>query len=330
MAINIGIIGLGAQAQNHLTVLSKDTRVRITGVADIIDSLAESTAKRYGCHDYRSHQELINSEKLDAIYVVTPNVYHYETLKYALSKKLNVFCEKPMVTKLDQADDVMNIVKSSGVVFQVGHNRRFALVYKKLKQLLDSGSIKPYMVIIKMVTGELQRPAWAADPRISGGHLFDTTLHMFDLSRWLFGEVEEVTCRAEANVYPSILNDFWIDFKHRSGLHVSIFTSGHASWIVPFERVEVIGDHASVITEELNRISYTLTLDAPAQVEEFHYLPQTTAWGVEEEDRLFVDSVIEKKPTPITVKDGYKAIELIEACYRAAESGKTVPLPLDA
>jgi myo-inositol 2-dehydrogenase/D-chiro-inositol 1-dehydrogenase len=94
--------------------------------------------------------------------------------------------------------------------------------------------------------------------------------------------------------------------------------------------VEIIGDHASVITEELNRISYTLALDTPTQVEEFHYLPQTTTWGVEEEDRLFVDAVIEKKPTPITVEDGYRAIELIEACYRAAQTGKPVSLPLDA
>lgn len=328
--INIGIVGLGAQAQNHLTVLSKDSRVRIAGVADIVDSLRESTAKRYGCNSYRSYQELIDSEKLNAIYVVTPNVYHYEALKYALSKRLNIFCEKPMVIELQHARDLVTAVKSSGVVFQVGHNRRFSLVYKKVKELLDSRKIKPYMVIMKMVTGELQRPAWGADPKISGGHLFDTTLHMLDLSRWLFGEVAEVTSRAEANVYPSILNDFWINFKHRSGLQVPIFSSGHASWIVPFERVEIIGDHATVITEELNRISYTLALDTPTQVEEFHYLPQTTTWGVEEEDRLFIDAIIGKKTPPVTVEDGYKAIELIEACYRATKSGKPVSLPLDA
>ena len=328
--INIGLVGLGVQAQNHLSVLSKDSRVRITGVADIIESLVESTAKRYGCKSYRSYQELIDSEKLDVVYVVTPNVYHYETLKYALSRKLSIFCEKPMVIKLDHARDIMNTVKSSGVVFQVGHNRRFSFVYKKLKELLDSGRIKPYMVIMKMVTGELQRPAWGADPKISGGHLFDTTLHMLDLSRWLFGEVEEVSCRAEANVYPSMLNDFWINFKHRSGLHVPIFSSGHASWIIPFERVEVIGNHSCAITEELNSIRYTLGLDMPTESQEFHYLPQTTTWGVEEEDRLFIDSIINKKEPPVTVEDGFKAIELIEACYRANQTGKSVPLPLQS
>jgi myo-inositol 2-dehydrogenase/D-chiro-inositol 1-dehydrogenase len=83
-----------------------------------------------------------------------------------------------------------------------------------------------------------------------------------------------------------------------------------------------------VITEEMNRVSYTLELDAPTQVEEFHYLAQTTSWGVEEEDKLFIDAITEKGRTPITVEDGYKVIELIEACYRSAQSGKTVQLPL--
>jgi myo-inositol 2-dehydrogenase/D-chiro-inositol 1-dehydrogenase len=328
--INIGVVGLGAQAQNHLSVLSHDKKVRLAGVADIVDTIAESTAKKYGCKNYRSYQELIDSEKLDAVYIVTPNVFHYEALKYALSKKLNIFCEKPMVIKLEHARDLVKLVKSAGVLFQVGHNRRFALVYKKTKDLIASGKIKPYMVIMKMVTGELQRPAWGGDPKISGGHLYDTTLHMLDMSRWLFGEVKEVNCRAEANVYPSILNDFWINLTHESGLQVPIFTSGHASWIIPFERVEVIGNHASAITEELNRISYTLGLDLPTQVEEFYYLPVTTTWGVEEEDRFFVDAILGKQTPPVTVEDGYKVIELIEACYRSAKDGKTVSLPLEA
>jgi myo-inositol 2-dehydrogenase/D-chiro-inositol 1-dehydrogenase len=109
---------------------------------------------------------------------------------------------------------------------------------------------------------------------------------------------------------------------------VPIFSSGHASWIVPFERVEVIGDHSCIITEELNRISYTLGLDKPTEVQEFHYLPQPVSWGVEEEDRLFVDSVLQGKPPKVTVHDGCKSVELIEACYRSVESGKTVKLPL--
>jgi len=301
--------------------------VRIVGVADIVEPLSQSIAKRYGCGSYKDYHDLIDSEQLDAVYLVTPNVYHYEILKYTLSKRLNIFCEKPMVINLDHARELVSTVKAARVVFQVGHNRRFSPVYKKLKELVPS-KIKPYMVIIKMVTGELQRPPWGADSKISGGHLYDTTLHMLDMARWLFGEVAEVRCRAEANVYPSILNDFWITLKHQSGLEVPVFSSGHASWIVPFERVEVIGDHSCAITEEMNRISYTLGLDLPTQIQEFSYLPMTSTWGVEEEDQLFIEAVMGKKTPPITVEDGFKTVEIIEACYRANQTGKSVSLPL--
>ena len=328
--VKIGVVGLGAQAQNHLSVLAKDNRAQIVGVADVIPALRESTAKKYGCNPYASYKELLDSEKLDAVYVVTPNVYHYEALQYALSKHLNVFCEKPMVTQLRHAREIVDIVNDSKVVFQVGHNRRFAPVYKTLKQLVTSGRIKPYMVIMKLVTGELRRPAWGADPKISGGHLFDTPIHLFDLTRWLFGGISEVSCRGEANVYPTIENDFWINLYLESGLQVPVFTSGHASWITPFERVEVIGDHACAITEELNRISYTLALDAPTQTEEFYHLPQTVSWGVEEEDRLFLDSILQEKPPVVTVNDGFKTIEIIEALYQSARSGRPVKLPLKA
>ena len=327
LTVNVGVIGLGSQAQNHLSVLSRDKRVRIAAVADVVESIAKFTSKRYNCANYKDYHDLIDSEQLDAIYLVTPNVYHYETLKYALSKGLNIFCEKPMVINLNHARELVDMVKTAGVMFQVGHNRRFCPVYKKLKELISS-NIKPYMVIMKMVTGELQRPAWGANPKISGGHLYDTTLHMLDMARWLFGEVAEVRCRAEANVYPTILNDFWITLKHQSGLEVPIFSSGHASWIIPFERVEVIGDHCCAITEELNRISYTLGLDLPTQTQEFHYLPMTSTWGVEEEDQLFIEALMEKKNPPVTVEDGYKTIEIIEACYRANQTGKPVQLPL--
>ncbi len=326
--LRVGVVGLGSQAQNHLSVLSRDRRVRISGVADILQPLAESTAKRFGCNHFPDYRSLIDSENLDTIYIVTPNAYHYDTLMYALSKGLNIFCEKPMVTRLEHAKELVETVESSRVTFQVGHSRRFSPVYKRLRELIQSRRIIPYMVIVKMVTGELQRPPWGADPKISGGHLYDTTIHMLDLARWLFGEVKEVGCRAEANVYTGILNDFWITLTHESGLRVPIFSSGHASWIVPFERVEVIGDHSCAITEELNRISYTLGLDLPTQVEEFHYLPTTLTWGVEEEDKQFIDAILNKKASPVTVRDGYKAVEIIEACYRSASTHQSVSLPL--
>ena len=73
-------------------------------------------------------------------------------------------------------------------VFQVGHNRRFAPVYTTLKRLLTESHL-PHSAHVKMNRGELLQPEWVGDPQITGGFLYETTIHMFDMMRFLFGEV---------------------------------------------------------------------------------------------------------------------------------------------
>jgi myo-inositol 2-dehydrogenase/D-chiro-inositol 1-dehydrogenase len=324
----IGIIGLGTQGQNHLAVLSEDKRAQIVAVCDPVKGLSDAAGKRYGANSHTDFRKLIEEEHLDAVFVVAPNAFHMEMLEFAIDQNLAIFCEKPMVITLQDAKKVSELVHQKRIKFQMGHNRRFSLVYKKTKELLETHRIKPYMVGIKMVTGEMIRPAWMTDPKIVGGFLYDTTIHMLDLTRWLFGEVSTVTCMAQSNIYKTQLDDFWITLTTTNGLMVPILSSGHASWLPPFERVEIIGDHSCIITEEMNRVGFCPGLDRETQVWEYYHLPMTTTWGVQEEDRLFVDTLLEDKPPVITVDDGFKSVELVEACYRSAAKGRQIKLPI--
>ena len=70
--IKVGIVGLAAQAQNSLSVLFRDNRGWVVEVADIVELITQSAAKRCGCDSYRTCKELIGSEKLDAIYSSLP------------------------------------------------------------------------------------------------------------------------------------------------------------------------------------------------------------------------------------------------------------------
>ena len=70
--IKVWIVGLGAQAQNHLSVLSRDNKVVAAGVADIVEPIAQSVAKRCDCDSYRVCKEPIDSEKLEPIYSSLP------------------------------------------------------------------------------------------------------------------------------------------------------------------------------------------------------------------------------------------------------------------
>jgi myo-inositol 2-dehydrogenase/D-chiro-inositol 1-dehydrogenase len=57
-------------------------------------------------------------------------------------------------------------------------------------------------------------------------------------------------------------------------------------------------------------------------------MPFEQKWGYVEEDRLFVDAALGERPPAVTVEDGYRATELVEAVYETVRTGRAVPLPL--
>src|SRR6185295_19083857 len=120
-----------------------------------------------------------------------------------------------MATNVADARRIMKIAKKSGQVFQVGRNRRFAPVYAELKKML-TGAHQPHSAHVKMNRGELLNPEWVGDPKTTGGFLYETTIHMFDMVRFLFGEVSSLQAVGSSHEYPEV-DDFSVLLKFKSG-----------------------------------------------------------------------------------------------------------------
>ena len=89
------------------------------------------------------------------------------------------------------------------------------------------------------------------------------------------------------------------------------------------------GDHAQIVTEEMEKVSYTSGLGQPIVQHDFFQLAIPDKWGYREEDTRFVDAILAGTPPPVTAEDGYKAVELVEACYLSAQhNGERLRLPL--
>ncbi len=196
----------------------------------------------------------------------------------------HVFCEKPLATTLEDARRVLDAASSARTVFQVGHNRRFAPVYKRLKELLQESP--PHTAHIKMNRGELLKPEWTGDDSVTGGFLYETPIHMFDMMRFQFGEIAALDARLSGP------NDFSMLIEFASGMYATFVTSADAGWFFPYERVEVYGPYSTIETSEIEALSYRLGLDAETITEDFRAIPVATRFGFEEEDRLFVDAVL--------------------------------------
>ena len=317
--VKIGIIGTGYIGNVHGRIYSRDERAEVTALFDIAPEKAQRTAKTIGGKVCSSREELF--ENCDAVLVCTPNKTHTEIASHAVDEGKHVFLEKPFSIGIADAQKLLNAAQVSRGVFQVGHNRRYAPVYAKLKELLETD--KAHSAHIKMNRGELKNPAWTGDVNVTGGFLYETTIHLFDMMRFQFGEIEELVAYGSQHEYPEI-DEFSIIFKFKSGFHCTFASSSDASWHFPFERIEVFAHHRTIMTEEMERLLDSKGMDANFETYTWHMTEKEERWGYVQEDHAFLDAILNGTPPPVTALDGFKSVELVESVYEAIRTGERI------
>jgi myo-inositol 2-dehydrogenase/D-chiro-inositol 1-dehydrogenase len=320
--IKIGIIGAGYIAGVHAGILANDERVSLTAVHDVLPECAERIARSSEAEVVLTPEDVIS--KCDAIYITTPNTKHVPLAIAAASAGKHVFCEKPLATTVADAQSVVEAANQSAGVFQVGHNRRFAPVYSTLKQMLRD-THPPHSAHIKMNRGELLKPVWTGDPTVTGGFLFETTIHMFDMARFLFGEVESLIAIGSTHEYPEV-DDFSVLLKFASGVHATMASSADASWLFPFERVEVFCHHGTLVTREMETLVCSSNIDGHFTEQSMQQLSREEKWGYLQEDRAFIDAIVNRSPPLVTAFDGLMSVRLVEAVYDSVKTGELVTI----
>ena len=321
--IKIGIIGAGYIAGVHTSVLARDERVQIIAVHDVVPTAAERLAGAYSATAVATAQEVL--ERSDAVFVTTPNTQHVSLAIAAIEAGKHVFCEKPLATSLDEAQRVFKKASETNKVFQVGHNRRFAPVYATLKRML-SETHEAHSAHVKMNRGELLKPEWTGDPTVTGGFLYETPIHMFDMMRFLFGEIEYLHAIGSTHQYEEV-DDFSVLLKFASGMHATLATAADASWLFPFERVEVFCHHATLVTREMESLTSSSNLEGHFTEQTMQQLPREEKWGYLQEDRAFIDAIVNGTEPLVTAFDGLMSVELVNAVYESVQSKSPVTLP---
>lgn len=317
--VKLGIIGTGYIGSVHGRIHSCDDRVEIAGLFDILPEKAEMLSRSIGGPVCGSREELL--DRCDAVLICTPNKTHKEIAMDALAVGRHVFCEKPFCVGVDDAAELKTAAGSARSIVQVGHNRRFAPVYVKLRELLCEDPA--HSAHIKMNRGELKNPEWTGDANITGGFLYETTIHLFDMIRFQFGEIEELTAVGSQHEYPE-LDDFSTVFKFRSGFHCTFASSADASWHFPFERIEVFCGHRTIVTEEMEFVRDSRGIDANFQTYSWHQMDRNERWGYVQEDHAFIDSILANSEPLVTADDGYKSVEIVESVYESIRGKRSI------
>jgi predicted dehydrogenase len=121
--LKVGVVGVGYFGQFHAEKYANIEEVELVGVVDVDASRARKIAKRCRTKPFEHHADLFN--KIQAVSIAVPTPFHYSTTKDFFLQGIDVLLEKPVSNTLEQADELIGLAESKGLIFQVGHLERF-------------------------------------------------------------------------------------------------------------------------------------------------------------------------------------------------------------
>ncbi len=204
--LRVGIIGGGRIGKVHATSISRYVpTAEIIALADpFMNEELKQWAGSVGIKETTTDvKAIIDHKDIDAVLICSPTNTHADLITAAAKAGKHIFCEKPVDTDLERIEHTMKVVRESGVLFQIGFNRRFDHNHMAVRQKVEDGTVGEPQII--KITSRDPAPPPIDYIRISGGIFLDQMIHDFDMIRYLSGmEVTEVYATGSCMVDPEI------------------------------------------------------------------------------------------------------------------------------
>ena len=190
--LRIAVIGAGGVAARHVRVLSGFDDARVVAVADPVAAAAEALAASCGATAYQDAGQLLDRERVDAVYVCVPPFAHGDPERAVLARGLPLFVEKPLAADLGTAERAGR----GGGERRRGHRHRLPLALPGHRPSTPAALLAdaPARLALGSWLDKVPPPAWWPSRALSGGQVVEQLTHVVDLARALVGEIEEVHC----------------------------------------------------------------------------------------------------------------------------------------
>ncbi|MBU2495182.1 MAG: Gfo/Idh/MocA family oxidoreductase [Candidatus Omnitrophota bacterium] len=198
--VKVGIAGLGRSGWGiHADLLGKlPEKYQVVAVCDPDKTRRGEAEKRFKCRSYPNLTLLLKDKETELIVIATPSTQHATNVIQALKTGKNVVCEKPMATKLSDADQMIEIAKKTKKILSVFQNRRYAPDFVKVREVINSGKLGRIVLIKISWNGFSRRWDWQTLKKFGGGTLNNTCPHAIDQALQLLGEEEpKVFCHLD-------------------------------------------------------------------------------------------------------------------------------------
>jgi predicted dehydrogenase len=327
-ALRLGLLSTAAINAQILGGASETDRVEIVAVASRDGAKAQAYAAEHGIERaYGSYEALLDDDGVDAIYIGLPNGLHHEWTMHALEAGKHVLVEKPYTRHAAEAGAAFGAAEAAGLVlmeaFMYRHHPQTAVV----RDLVVGGSIGRLQVVKTTFSFALDDLTNVrALPELDGGAMMDVGCYCVSAIRLLAGEPAHVS--GEQVVGPT-----GVDMAFHGTLRCADDVIGQfeASFRSPRrQRIEVVGDEGTITVEAPFRVDWGGavllarpdgdTLGEPEAVA----VPRASSYRLELEN--FADAAQGRGPQLLGREDAVGQARTIEALYRSAAEGRSVPV----
>lgn len=350
----IGIIGAGNMGSYHLNNIAnnKIENAVLTAVCDIDPKVLEKHRQTLGdsVKYFESADELIHSGLVDGVVVATPHYFHPTLSIAALNAGLHVFCEKPAGVYTKNVREMNEVAKACGKTFQVNFVMRNLNSFKKIKELIDSGTLGEIKRVTWILTNWYRtqayynsgswRATWGGE---GGGTLLNQNPHQLDLFQWLFGMPKKVRgfCYFGKNRDIEVEDEATAYMEYENGAVATYMTT--VGEYPGTNRLEVAGDKGKLVFEkniitlwklevsekEFNKT--TLSVAGPIPMEEMvvEYEENSIAECQAAMITNWVAAATTGTPLIAPGEEGIRSLSLSNAIYLSAWNDGWVNLPID-
>lgn len=324
--MRVALIGTGRIGQLHARVLAEDPGVELV-VADIDEARAMEVAEGVGA---ATRPVGVALEGTEALVIAAATDAHPGLIRAGVSRRIPVFCEKPLALDLPESYRLVGEVEASGIPFQLGFQRRFDTAYREARRLVVEGELGT-VYLVRMIANDRTPPPEAYIPT-SGKVFRDSAIHDFDAIRWLTGEeVEMVYADGDVRGFEMFARHDDVDtfvavLRLRTGI-LGVLGGGRHNPRGYDIRMEVVGSRDAVAVG-LSERTPLRPLDPGAR-------PMGTGWdsfldrfeqAYRDELRHFVRVAAGQEDSACSARDGLEAMRVAEAAARSLAEHRPVTL----
>ena len=330
--VRLAIIGAGGVTQSkHLPAIWRLKTiwepVEVVAAAKRNERDNKKTAALYGYTPYTDYIEMLDEEQVDGVIVATPDDMHYEHTMACLERGLPVLIEKPITRSLVLAEEICRTADERGIPIMTVANKRYSPPYRWARKFILEGPVKdPALYVGKFNLG--YDYVWILE---------QGTIHLFDITRYLMGDVKSLHA-VGVNKYDRNLLNYPVDniamtLTFTSGSVGNLYSSATALSFKLWERVEVYGNKSWLAVEDQYELILYDSEEGPAK----HWTPVIPNTLIFDEEfggfmgmiENFLQVIRGEEDPRVSGWDGYRAYEMNVAAQISMKRGEPVELPLD-